>query len=744
MNNRFRNTRTQLAVMALLALPCYGHAQDAATPQDAAPQAAAAATDTDQASDKPKVTNTLQTVTITATRRAEPLQTSSISATVLSGDELLKSGVNVVDQLQFVTPSAAANNFGQGLNITIRGIGKAETNTQTTTGVITYRDGIATFPGYFTEEPYYDIASVQILRGPQGTFGGQNATGGAVLVDSNDPVINGGTHGYVAAQAGNYSDVGLQGAVNIPISSTFAARIAVNAEKRDSFWSITGPYTGSDGAVNSRSARIGLLWKPVHGLSVLYKTDYNHIDLGAYPADPVNSTNDPFHIGANAPLKALDRFARSTLKVEYEFDSGMKFRSVSGYQHGNSAYSADLDGTNASNTTTPNNWTFMDSVDETIYSQEFNLISPDKGPLTWLLGAYAQNDTHYFPVGQFVTGVPAGSIYSEYRLDGKNPVQTRAIFGQISYQVADDLKLVVEGRQSHNETSNSGNILQYGTPLTLQQSAKFKNFSGKVALDWTLSADQFLYGFVASAFRPGGLNVPVGLGIPAPFKEEKVRTAEVGWKGTWLNGHVQTQTSFFYNDYKNFQVTVGYPAFPTFGFELNTVNPTHIYGFEEQIQAQLADGWSVRANLGWLHSSIGQFYATDPRVATTTPCDPTSGPASPSCINLDGHQQTYAPQLTFNVGVERRFTTGDYTITPRVNYAHISSQWATLFENRALGDQLGSRNLVSASIDVEHGDWFGSVYGTNLTDQRYLSAIGSGLRYAGAPRQFGVRLTKFF
>ena len=172
--------------LTLATLQCSGlvHAQGAEAPAAAASDAAKAKADKDA--------STPQTVTVTAQRRTEPLQTSSISATVLTGDDLTKAGINVVDQLQFSTPSATVNNFGQGINFDIRGIGKAETNTQTTTGVITYRDGVATFPGYFAEEPYYDIASVQILRGPQGTFGGQNATGGAVLVESNDPDLKGG------------------------------------------------------------------------------------------------------------------------------------------------------------------------------------------------------------------------------------------------------------------------------------------------------------------------------------------------------------------------------------------------------------------------------------------------------------------------------------------------------------------------------------------------------------------------
>jgi iron complex outermembrane receptor protein len=723
-----RRNRARRVGLTLLSLPLCGLVQA----QQAAVAPAA------EKSDAAKDSTTLETVTITATRRAEPLQKASTSATVLSGDDLIKAGISAVEQIQFATPSAAANNFGQGLNITIRGIGKAETNTQTTTGVITYRDGVATFPGYFTAEPYYDIATVQILRGPQGTFGGQNATGGAVLVESNDPVIKGGHHGYIAGQLGNYKDVAAQGAVNMPISDTLAARFAFNSERRDSFWTITGPYTGSDGRLRSYSGRLGLLWQPVKALSVLFKTDYNHLDMGAYPADPVGSTNDPFVITANGDQQALDRFKRSLLKVEYKFDDGTKFRSITARQRGNTIYSADLDGTSVGN------WGFRDSVDELAYSQEFNLVSPDEGRLSWILGAYAQRDTYTFPPGQFVIGVPYGQPASEYQLSGKNPKRTWAVFGQLGYLISSDLKAIFEGRYSESRTSNDIAVVQYGTALSQQQSAEFENFSGKVALNWTLSDRHFLYGFVATAFRPGGLNVPVGLGLPAPFKEEKVRSTELGWKASWMGGRVQTQLAAFYNDYRNFQVTIGYPNFPTFGIELNTPNPTRIYGAEAQLQARLEDGWSVRANLGWLHSSLGQFYANDPRQRSTAACDPIKGPASASCVNLEGHEQTYAPRLTYNVSLERRFMVGDHVLTPRVNIAHIASQWATLFQNQARGDLLASRNIVAASVDWEHGDLLGSLYSTNLTNQHYIAAIGSGLRWAGAPRQYGVRLTKFF
>jgi iron complex outermembrane receptor protein len=696
------------------------------TPSSATPQQQDASDDGEDDTD---------VVTITAERRTTDLQRTAISATVLTGETLEAKGITSVDQLQFIAPGTTVNNFGQGIDFNIRGIGKAEHNTQTTTGVITYRDGVATFPGYFTAEPYYDIARVEILRGPQGTFVGQNATGGAVFVTSNDPVIGGGHHGYIAGQIGNYSDIGAQGALNLPVSDTFAARAAFNISTRDSFYDITGPYSGDDG-IRMGSARLGLLWKPTDRLSVLFKTDVNYLDLSGYPSDPVNSTNDLFDITANAEMLAVDKFVRSTLKIDYDLPGGLTLRSVSGYQRGNTAYRADLDGTSTGNNT------FRDSVDEEIYSQEVNLISPDEGPVRWVLGAYYQHDEYDFPPGEFVIGVPPGVL--EYQLRGTNPKETSAIFGQISMELPAGFELQFGGRYSDSKTSNDVFVNQYGTPITQQQSAEWQSFSGKAAINWTVDAHNFIYAFAASGNRPGGLNVPVGLGLPAPFDEEKVNNFEIGWKAGWFNGRVRTQVDFYHNDYDNFQVIIGYPAFPVFGIEVNNPNTTTIRGFEAQLEAVFGK-FSLDAGLGIMESELGAFYATDPRVAGGTPCDPGTGPSSASCINLAGREQTYAPEFTFNIGGQYIFDlpNGD-TLTPRINVGHVSQQWATLFQNVARGDRVESRTVTNAQLAWVHSDYIVTLFANNLTDEHYVAAINSGLRFAGAPRQFGLRVAKLF
>jgi iron complex outermembrane receptor protein len=721
----------------------------AATAQTAPPETGQTAESTDAAQD----------IVVTALRRNDKLSQTPIAASVLSGTDLANKGVVNVDALQFAMPSVVVNNFGQGLEFNVRGIGKAEHNTQTTTGVITYRDGVPTFPGYFQEEPYYDIANVQVLRGPQGTVVGQNATGGAVFVNTNDPIIGGGTHGYLNANYGNYNDVGGQGAINIPVSDTFAARVAFYGERRDGYYNITGPggtpYTGNNGQLREIAGRISFLWKPTANLTILSKTDIDYIDMGGYPASPFADRlagRDLFDISANSPQAARDEFVRSVLKIDYAFDNGIKLRSITGFQTGNTNYTADLDGTAATaNTATTKNSTFFDSVNERQVSQEFNIISPDNQRFTWLLGAFGLwNDYTFRQPYQFVidapaAGQPLGTVAGQYKLQGTNPERSLAVFGQAGFKITPKLTVELGGRYTASQSTNHVDINQNGLQLRADEKISSDNFSYKASLGWAIDRNNYLYGFVATGFRPGGLNVPVGFGFATPaFGPEKVRSYEAGWKANFLGGKIHTTVDGFYNDYTGFQVIVGYPTLPIFGLEINVPNTTKIYGMEADADIKFGH-LSLNAGLNVLHSELGQFYATDTRVQLSfTPCAPATGPTSATCINLGGREQTYAPNFTFNAGASYDFVLGSDTVTPRINYGHIAAQWATLFENPAQGDRLGERNILAAQLAWQHKSWTLTGYATNLTNQHYVAALQSGLNFAGPPRQYGVKVLKTF
>jgi len=723
---------------------------------------------------------TLGQVVVTAQRRSEILSQSPVAASVLSGSELAEKGVVNADSLQFVSPSIVVNNFGQGLEFNIRGIGKAEKSALTTTGVITYRDGVPSFPGFFQGEPYYDVSNIQILRGPQGTVVGQNSTGGAVFVNTNNPVIGGEYNGFASLSYGNYRDVGVQAALNLPVSDTFAARVAIFNERRDSFYNITGPkgspYTGNPGDIRQQAVRISLLWEPTDKLSILWKTDSVDLDMGAYVASkpqnrfltipgtgaPNPTYSDLFSVTANAPQEARDKFVRSIFKADYTFDGGIKLRSVTGYGKGTSKWVADFDGT-ADGIPARGPWeavasnrTWYVNPDETQTSQEFNIISADNQPVTWLLGAFAVRNVYDFPSpdGTFElnydTALAVGPFapFYKYQFSGTTPQQSQAVFGQIGFAITPDLKLDIGARSTNSSSSNNLIINQVGTAIFQDQTAEEKNVSYKVSLGWKVNSDNYVYALKSTGFKPGGLNLKVAPTLPAdPFEKETIESTEVGWKSNFANGKGHLSMTGFYNDYKGFQVSVAYPLAPTFPIISNAAGNTRVSGFEAQVDYKIG-ALTLDGGIGVVDSSLGQFYAVDQRFLKGPACNQNTGPESASCVNLQGRQLTYSPSLTYNVSAKYDMAAWGGKLTTVVNFGYVAEQWASLFQNTLYGDRLDARNILGGQLTYQKGGTSVTLYGTNLTNQQYVSAhwlVSSGnLDFAGPPRQYGIKLSQTF
>ncbi|MDH7639086.1 TonB-dependent receptor [Sphingomonas oryzagri] len=689
-------------------------------------------------------------IVVTAERRATNLQRTSVAATVLTSQDLVNKSVRTIDQLQFATPSMTVANSGQGNTVNIRGIGQTERGSAFQSGVVTYRDGVATFPGYFQSEPYYDLASVEVLRGPQGTFAGGNATGGAIFITEANPTLD-KIGGYATAQYGNYNDMKFEGALNLPVSDTLALRVATSDERRDTFYHITGPWTGNPGNLRSYSGRASLLWQPTSQLRVLVKGDYSNVEQGGYPGDPADPTQRPagtdlFHITSNAYLNGRDEFGRIVANISYTTDGGVVLRSISGFQKGTVQTNYDYDGTSTGIST------LADKISERIWSQEVNIISPSTGRFTWLLGGYYQNDKITIPDGGgYVLRQPLSAslpIPYDTVIVGTNPKTAIAAFGQLGYQLTDALQVTLGGRWSRTTSRNDAVVSspQLGLALPQHDFVAYHKVNGKLALNWTLNPHNFLYAFAATGTKAGGLNSVNLYGVPPkPFKPEDVTDFEIGWKATLLDGHLRTQLGGYYNRYKNFQITIVDPNTPLFNSITNVGKPTHIYGAEFSAQGSFGHfGLDFAASVS--HTKVGTFYAFDPRLAHSGTCDPTTGPASATgCIDLGGRAATYAPKFTLSTGAQYEIPLNDrMTLTPRMDFSHTSGTWATLFEDAPLGDRLSTRNLVNAQLTLASGPWSAAGYATNLTNQHYVAALNLPRRIAGPPRQYGIRISRSF
>ncbi len=717
------------------------------------------------APDTAPTTNAPPDVVVTGERRPQKLQKVPIAATVLNGEQLKARGIISLEALQYASPSLTITNLVQVSNINIRGIGKGDTGIQNVAGVIPYWDGVASFPSLFQDEPYYDISNVEVDRGPQGTFGGSAATGGAIFVTTNNPDFS-GVHAYLEGQAGNYNDYGFQTTLNLPLSQDFAVRLATNFERHDSFFNVTtgtfggplflpGDFHGHPGQLLEASARFSALWKPTDALRVLLKAEYNYVDLGGYPAsnssNPLNEVQpnprNAFDIINNTNNNDVDRFGRVSLDVSYTFSDGITLRSISAYQSGLTIDATDLSiGNEAYAIGYLPTLLFRDGGTQTVWSEEVNLISPNTGPLKWVVGATVEADVtdiknpdgfiDYFQIGSTQTPVLALTAHA--------PRDNEALFGQVTYDFDPHWEIVAGGRYSWSSNTLVDTEFLSGVPFaTTNETTKDGAFTGKLALNYHFDSNNMAYVFVATGHKAAGLNTTpnffIGSHAPTPFKGEDVTDYEIGLKSTLFDGHVRTQIGGYYTLYNNFQVNYLDSTLNTSLIE-NVTGQTVLYGVEAQVQAQFGP-WTIDANASLSHSRLGHFIARDPCTIQAVGPDPRCGGAP---INVEGNEQDYAPDATFNAGVQYRFDLpGDATLTPRIDYSYVAAQWGTIFELPV--DRLAARNLVNLQLTYQRGTFGVTGFATNTFNERYnqLQSEG-GVRLPGAPAQFGVRVFKSF
>lgn len=717
----------------------------------------------------------LQEVVVTAERRQENLQTTAISATVLNANNLVQKGVVQLQDLQNASPSLTIMPAGLTSSVNIRGIGLDSGSPAVVPGIAFYRDGLWQPPINITDT-LYDVASVQVLRGPQGTFVGENSTGGAIFVNSHDPDFS-GVHGYAQLQAGNYSDRGIQGAINLPIDDAWAARIAFDEEQRDSFFKDIGSASkltpspqlfGSPGSLDEKNFRVGLLGNPSENLKVLMKVEVNDKSTGGYAWRPVPgteyapyATSEPFTLNYDQNTINDEFSVRPSLRIDWNINgSGIDLRSITGDQFMRVHNLEDSDATSATLATTglPAQSTSQAIIERPI-TQEFDLISPTGGRFNWVAGAFYLHDIREVDL-DIKSFIP-----SDVLPDFMQVLQTAAAFGQLSYKITPALELQAGLRYTRdwNEVADGGHVTILGipgVPMILSNAAGIETDSattGKVALNWTVNSQNFLYAFVSKGFKAGGFNAASASGPQSNFAPEVVWDYEIGWKGQYFENHLYTTLDGFWDDYRNLQVNALDAA--TGQASLVNTGKSTIKGGEAELHGQFG-GLGIDTGLGYVNSRLGAITlvnteALPPGVAASALPQCAGGVVSASCfdygpytVDLSGSQNPLSPQWTFNAGVQYAIPVGQSgTLTPRINYSYVGPQWTTLFE--APPDYLHSFGLWNATVSYEMEKWQFQAYGLNLADKLYVAgqaAPGTNPdnEELGYPRQFGIRVTRRF
>ena len=204
----------------------------------------------------PETSAELDEVVVTAERREVNLQKVPASATVLSAEGLAAGGVDNVIDIQAVAPSVAINTYNRSTFINIRGVGIAQSAPTSNPGVAYYIDGTYIPHEQFIAQTFYDIESVEVLRGPQGTLTGQNSTGGAIYVRTPTPDFD-RFSGYIDQTVADYDWYRTVAAVNVPIADTLALRVSGVYDDRGSFTDNIGPSGSEPGSGTDRAVRAG-------------------------------------------------------------------------------------------------------------------------------------------------------------------------------------------------------------------------------------------------------------------------------------------------------------------------------------------------------------------------------------------------------------------------------------------------------------------------------------------------------
>ncbi|MDE1918552.1 MAG: TonB-dependent receptor, partial [Sphingomonadales bacterium] len=372
-------------------------------------------------------------IVVTAQRRRESVQNVAIAVTALSGDALGDKAVVRQSDLQNASPGLSIVKAGLTDSINIRGIGLASGSPQVTNGVSTYLDGVFQ-PPIVSGAQFYDMAGVEVLRGPQGTLSGANSTGGALYMNTNKPVLGKfGGSGTVAY--GNFQNLNANVAINLPVTDTLAIRVAGLAASRDSYYTDIGPAHATPDRLSEHDARVQALWKS-GGFSALGKVELIDRQTGGYAYRPIATTQfsagrttTPWTIDYNSNPSNFERATITQLELKYQFDSGLTVLSRTAYLNKRINNLYDTDGTELA---TLGSGQF---VRERQYSQEINIISPDTGRFKYVLGAYGQRNK--INVRNYNTTAGATTLLIE-------PDTNKAlvgVFGQASYQLTDKLQI---------------------------------------------------------------------------------------------------------------------------------------------------------------------------------------------------------------------------------------------------------------------------------------------------------------
>lgn len=726
-------------------------------------------------------------IVVTAQRRTERLSDVPISITVVGGEALKESRITRGSQLVQLVPNLQTNGaIGDSQPIySIRGVSMNDYSLNQNAPIATYYDEVYKGNVGILGIIYYDLERVEVLRGPQGTLYGKNATGGAVNLITRAPKFE--TEGYLTLTGGNYGRHEAQGAIQMPLSETIAARVAFTFARADGWYKNLLPGKADMQQTRQWAARASILFEPNDRFSMTLRasTSYenpnhdaiyseagpNGIGAGVYSLfnslDPtLNPMTDYFRPAgmkrrqteSNNVIRRYNRTYAASLTAKYDLSDTLALTSITSYDRGTFFFEEDADGSPLK----VFEESFYDKAKQ--FTQDLRISSSGSGPFQFLLGGYYFDEDVFnistiplfMDIDANLDGVlgnndcqDAFPIGCDIRNRLNQKKKSYAVYSDASFAISDRVKLRGGLRFTHDRARLSNFYSQaFGTDgvlilnlipgsttdLYASTGRHFtkNNVSGKIGIDFKPTDNTLLYATVSRGYRGGSFNGQ------AYFVEEELSTTkseivtayELGIKTALFDRALQFNASTFYYDYKNQQFI---DVDPNTGAQpLVNLPKSRIFGAEIELTARPVDGLTITGGAGLLDTKVkeGSLGGVDIRGNSIVNAPPFTATMALDWDIIDAAWGTLSLRLDGNYSGKRYFDLQNRPSTTQKPYAIANARVGWKSSNDRLGIDLWVRNITNTfyandKIDVRSG--FGFVYNR-----------------IGEPRTYGITLDASF
>lgn len=675
-------------------------------------------------------------IIVTAQKRAQRLQDVPISVSAFSKEMLVNANIQTSMQLTQITPGLRMTQSTINTHPFIRGVGSAPSTAGDEASVATYVDGV--YIPQFTGAVFDlgNIESIEVLKGPQGTLFGRNATSGAIQITTVQPSYE--PVAELEAAYGNYNMVSGRAYLSTGLSEKVAIGVAGSYMRRDGFY--YNLRTGKNfGGFHKYSIRGKLLFDASDRLSITLIADHNRsTDKSGLFLAPINRNSSALIQGVAIPTRIYDvslnampyaniRSTSGAARVEYEGD-GFNILSISSYIRHKFDVTIDVDGTSA-----PITEIRQRSPDRS-WSQELQISSENDSNLSWLAGLfYFHRNTRGAPlttvVGtaapRLVTAEAENSAYAAF-VDGTYKL------GQL--ELTAGLRYSSERKKMSNATN--------GVPAVVGAKKTFSAFTPRIVLSYKPTSDFLAYASYSRGFKSGIFNSSTAAATSAiPIDPEKISAFEVGMKAS-VSPAFSINGALFWYDQTDLQVTANDRV--TGLTLLTNAGKARVKGAELEAVARPIRDFSVRVGVSLLDAKYRNF----PNAQVTLPNPATGGRGNIQVIrDVSGSRTIRTPKVTVSTGAEYTYrieSGGKLTASSNLFYSS-DFYWDVLNRVRTPAHILLNAQLKWTLPDDKVSF---SLFGSNLTRTKiYRNVTSSGPGDVADridPRMYGVRASIAF